>query len=271
MSRAGDNLINAPPKRASASCGPEGAGAPLTRCRSDNRGLTPTRASTDGMCRSCSDQAREITERQRRLTYLKSARAFAATVEAKDPYTRRHSLMVSDYAVELGAQLKLPPARLELLRIAALLHDIGKIGVPDAILQKPGPLTPAEFGLIKRHPTLATDILGRAGLFEDELPIILHHHEWYDGSGYPAGLAGRGIPLEARILNVADALDAMLSPRTYKPGYGIERVRRELIDYSGRQFDPHLVPITVKWLDRRPERFLRGNGGAPKELVPVGP
>ena len=259
MSRAGENLNSAPVERAATAFGVEEVGVRTTRRLSDRLGRTLSLPQPEGMCRSCSDQARELSARQSRLMYLRSARALAAMVEARDPCTRQHSLVVSNCAVELGARLKLPPARLELLRIAALLHDIGKIGIPDAVLQKPGPLTPAEFGLIKQHPKLATDILGQAGLFDDELPIILHHHESYDGSGYPAGLAGRDIPFEARILNVADSLDAMLSPRSYKPGYGIERVRRELIACSGRQFDPRLVSVTVRWLDRHPDRFFRSN------------
>lgn len=188
---------------------------------------------------------------------LESARALAAAVEAKDPCTRRHSDTVSEYAVELGSRLKLPSSRLEALRIASLLHDIGKIGVPDAILQKPGPLTKAEFDLIKLHPRSATDILGHTSLFQNELPIILHHHEWYDGSGYPDGKSGHNIPFEARILNVADALDAMLSSRSYKAEHTLPHIRAELIACSGRQFDPRVVSVAIRWLDSQPEQFIR--------------
>jgi HD-GYP domain-containing protein (c-di-GMP phosphodiesterase class II) len=214
-------------------------------------------APRPGLCAACLDEAERSTARRMRWTHLESARALAAAVEAKDPFTREHSSVVCDYALGLALRLKLPKSRLRVLRVAALLHDIGKIGVPDAVLQKPGPLTPTEFKLIKRHPRLATTILRHASFFENALPIILHHHEWFDGSGYPEGLAGNDIPQEARILGVADALDAMLSPRSYKVGYSIQRVRRELIAFSGRQFDPQVAAVAVRWLDRQPRRFAR--------------
>jgi len=216
-------------------------------------------ARIDGMCPSCLEHARAHTEGRLRLMYWQSARALAAAVEAKDRYARAHTATVSNYAIELGARMKLPRARLTTLRLASFLHDIGKIGVPDAILQKPGPLTAAEFDVIKRHPRWATDILQHATFFADELPIILHHHEWYDGSGYPAGLAGESIPLEARILAVADALDAMFSYRSYKAGYSVRHVRRELTQCSDRQFDPEVVSVAIEWLDTDPERFIQGN------------
>jgi HD-GYP domain-containing protein (c-di-GMP phosphodiesterase class II) len=223
---------------------------------------TPTRSShpheTDS-CAACRLDAERYTERRIRLTHLESARAFSAAVEAKDPFTRAHALKVCNYAVELGLRLKLPTARLMALRTAALLHDIGKIGVPDAVLQKPGTLTPDESRLIRRHPLAAISILRHASFFVDELPIILHHHEWYDGSGYPAGLAGERIPLESRILCVADAIDAMLSPRAYKAGFDLAHVRRELTRYSGRQFDPGIVREALAWLAGHPERFAAQN------------
>ncbi|MCK4659153.1 MAG: HD-GYP domain-containing protein [Phycisphaerae bacterium] len=208
-----------------------------------------------GICPACLWQVQDDTARQLRLTHLQTARTLAAAVEAKDPYTRDHSVTVSKYAVELGIRLKLPEAKLRSLRIAALLHDIGKIGIPDAVLQKPGPLTRAEFSLIKTHPRLATTILRHAGLFEDELPIILYHHEWFDGGGYPTGLAGESIPLGSRILGVADAIDALRSRRIYKKSAHLQKVRRELLDCSGRQFDPRVARAAVCWLDDQPKRY----------------
>lgn len=171
-----------------------------------------------------------------------------AAVEAKQPHARGHARTVSRYSVTIAGRMKLPPDTMGSLRIAALLHDVGKIGVPDAVLRKPGPLTAAEFDEIKRHPRIGVDILRPSGFLANELPTVLHHHERYDGSGYPAELAGRDIPLPARILAVADALDAMLSPRSYKPRFDLARARGELQRCAGTQFDPDVAAVTVEWL-----------------------
>lgn len=189
---------------------------------------------------------------QLRCTHIESTRALVAAVEAKDPYTRAHSVTVADYAETIGRRMDLPPALAAKIRAAALLHDIGKIGVPDAILTKPGPLTDAEFDLIKKHPKTALEILEHVSFLADERPMILHHHERYDGSGYPSGLSGSGIPIGARVLAMADALDTMLSPRSYKPAYGIEKVKSEIGACAGRQFDPHAAEVTLRWLREAP-------------------
>ena len=151
-----------------------------------------------------------------------STRAMVAAIDARDPYTRAHSVSVAAYAEAIGRRMGLSGLVLESLRKAALLHDIGKIGVPDAILTKPGPLTADEFNTVKRHPEIAIEILGHLSFLEKQLPLILHHHERYDGRGYPSGLIGDRIPIGARILAVADALDTMFSPRTYKSAYKID-------------------------------------------------
>jgi len=195
------------------------------------------------------------TRQQLKRTCIESTRALVGAVEAKDPYTRRHSLRVSDYAETLAARLRLPAPQIESLKIAAVLHDVGKIGVPDAILQKPGPLTAAEFDLVKQHPRTALEILGRASFLNAELPLILHHHERFDGQGYPEGLAGDQIPFGARILAVADALDAMFSRRSYKDSFDVDRVCRELRDNAGRQWDPVVVQAALDWLESCPEDF----------------
>ena len=193
---------------------------------------------------------------QLRSTYLESTRALVAAVEAKDPFTQAHSLTVAAYAEQIGKRMKLSSSMLGTIRAAALLHDIGKIGLPDAILTKAGSLTADEFEIVKRHPETALDILGHVSFLTDERPIILHHHEHYDGGGYPGGLAGDAIPIGARILAVADALDAMFSPRSYKPAYGVDRVRAELTAGAGRQFDPTVTEVTLDWLDKAPPSFL---------------
>jgi putative nucleotidyltransferase with HDIG domain len=190
-----------------------------------------------------------------RSTYVESTRALVAAVEAKDPYTRSHSLTVAAYAEAIGKKMQLPSRLIETLRAAALLHDVGKIGVPDAILTKPGPLTDEEFAVIRRHPETALEILRHVSFLTDERPLILHHHERYDGSGYPGGLKGDDIPIGARILAVADALDTMFSPRTYKKPYTVDRVCRELEVGAGHQFDPAVTDATLHWLSESPDDF----------------
>ena len=190
-----------------------------------------------------------------RSTYVESTRALVAAVEAKDPYTRAHSLTVAAYAEEIGKRMRLPARLIETLGAAAMLHDVGKIGVPDAILTKPGPLSDSEFNIIRRHPETALEILGHVSFLTDERPLILHHHERYDGKGYPAGLAGDRIPIGARILAIADALDTMFSPRTYKKPYPIDQVCEELATGTGRQFDPTVSDLTLRWLQEAPNDF----------------
>lgn len=198
---------------------------------------------------------------QLRTAYLESTQALVGAVEAKDPHTRQHSWRVSDATVELARRLGLSAAQVESARTAAVLHDIGKIGVPDAILRKPGPLTADEFALIQQHPQTALQILGQASFLSAELPIILHHHERYDGRGYPAGLAADQIPFAARILAVADSLDAMSSQRSYKARYSLDGICRELEACAGTQWDPTVVAAALDWLDSTPDALC---GDLPK-------
>ncbi len=184
-----------------------------------------------------------------RSTHMESMRALVAATDARDAYTKTHSQTVAGIAERIGRGLDLRGARLEALTTAALLHDIGKIGVPDAILTKPGPLTPGEFDIVKRHPRTAVDILENMSFLGDTRPLILHHHERFDGGGYPAGLKGIEIPIGARIIAVADAIDTMLSPRTYKAAYSVDRVRVELRACAGKQFDPQVTAVALRLLD----------------------
>jgi len=183
-----------------------------------------------------------------RLT-SESAYALVAAVEAKDTYTRNHSITVAAIAETLARRMGIESRLLETVRLAALLHDVGKIGVPDAILNKPGPLTAEEFEIVKTHPARAVEILRPIRRLAAARMMILHHHERYDGSGYPAGLRGTRIPIGSRILCVADAVDAMLSPRSYKAAYDVGRVQRELVAGAGRQFDPAVTTVALQWLD----------------------
>ena len=152
--------------------------------------------------------------------------------------------------------MNLDSQTIHIVRTAGLLHDIGKIGVPDHILTKPGKLTEAEWQVIKRHPLMAVQILEHASFLRAELPIILYHHERWDGNGYPEGLAGVRIPLGARILNVCDAMDAMFSRRAYKEGYSKERVIDELTKGAGTQFDPQVAAAAIAWIQSNTEEIV---------------
>jgi putative nucleotidyltransferase with HDIG domain len=195
-------------------------------------------------------------QQQLKQSYLDSTRALVAAVEAKDPYTEKHSVTVAHYAMNFARHLGLAAAQVQAIGTAAILHDIGKIGIPDSILTKPGKLEPEEFELVKRHPVLGTQILEHIRFLRSELPFILHHHERWDGRGYPAGLAGEAIPLGARILHIADATDAMLSARSYKPGYDLDRVIGELRRGAGKQFDPALVEAFLQWIESSPDQIV---------------
>lgn len=175
--------------------------------------------------------------------YLESIQTLRYTVEAKDTYTRGHSDRVSEYSVLIGKYLGLPEADLNTLRIGGLFHDIGKIGVPDAILQKNGKLDDDEYSQIKQHPNIGVHILSHAKIFQNILPIVEHHHEKYDGTGYPGKLAGENIPYLARIASIADSFDAMTSKRAYRDSLPIDIVIAEFEKFRGTQFDPNIDDV----------------------------
>ena len=160
--------------------------------------------------------------------YLDSVQTLRYTVEAKDPYTRGHSDRVSAYSVLIGKYLGLSDEDLKTLQIGGLFHDIGKIGIPDSILLKESKLTDDEYSEIKNHPSIGAHILCNASIFQDIIPIVKHHHERYDGHGYPSQLKGEDIPYMARVAAVADTFDAMTSKRTYRDALPLEVVRTEI-------------------------------------------
>lgn len=170
--------------------------------------------------------------------YLESIETLRFTVEAKDNYTRGHSDRVSEYSVLIGKKLGLEPKDIETLKIGGLFHDIGKIGISDTILLKNGKLTDSEYAEIKNHPIIGKNILSNAEIFQDIIPIVLYHHERYDGKGYPFGLSDKDIPLLARIVAVADAFDAMTSKRSYRNELSLDYVTEEIKTKTGTQFDP---------------------------------
>lgn len=196
------------------------------------------------------EQTREIKESHTRLeqALMETVTSLSRTVDARDPYTHGHSARVAEVAGAIGHALGFSPAHLQDLQRAALLHDMGKIGIGDSILRKSGPLTREEREVIRSHPEIGVNILGDIRFFAAIVPWIRHHHEHFDGTGYPGGLTGGEIPLPARILSVADALDAMTSNRPYRPARSLEEAVDELRRYAGIQFDPEVVAVVCQLL-----------------------
>ncbi len=193
----------------------------------------------------------ELSESNEKLekAYLDMVQTLRYTVEAKDTYTRGHSDRVSEYSVLIGEKLGLPEDQIKTLRIGGLFHDIGKIGIPDSILLKPDKLSDDEYSQIKNHPSIGAHILGSATIFKDIIPIVKHHHERYDGNGYPSRLKGEEIPYIARIAAVADTFDAMTSRRSYRGPIDIEHVKEEIKRCEGTQFDPQIAEVFLDILN----------------------
>ena len=187
--------------------------------------------------------------------YLETIQMLRYTVEAKDSYTRGHSDRVSAYSVLIGEELGLYDKDLSVLKIGGLFHDIGKIGVSDTILLKPGKVTPEEYKELKKHPSIGKQIISNSSIFRDIVPIVYSHHERFDGQGYPAHLKGTDIPFLARIVSVADTFDAMTSRRSYRSELDLEFVRSEIIKCSGTQFDPEVAQAFINILDNKFEKI----------------
>lgn len=180
-----------------------------------------------------------------RAAHLETIQALAEALDAKDPYTRGHSDRVAKYAVELGRELKLSEHDVEMLHYAGILHDIGKIGISDTVLNKVGKLTDEEFKLIQSHTVIGDRMVRPVTFLRGVAQVIRHHHERYDGRGYPDGIKGEEIPIGARIMAVADAFDAMTYDRVYRAGMSTEKAVDELIKGKGTQFDPKIVDLFV--------------------------
>jgi ribonuclease P protein subunit RPR2 len=187
----------------------------------------------------------EVERTQRRLlqqAYRQTVAALTDALEAKDPGTGRHAQRVQHYALTLTEVVDRSLLQDPSLEYGFLLHDVGKIGIPDQILNKPGPLTPDERGLIELHPALGAEILSSVALLQGEgVEVVRSHHERWDGAGYPNGLVGEDIPLGARIFALADALDAMTSDRPYRDALSWDEATGEILSQDGAQFDPHVV------------------------------
>jgi HD-GYP domain-containing protein (c-di-GMP phosphodiesterase class II) len=178
--------------------------------------------------------------------YHEIIECLVTALEAKDAYTKGHSSRVADLSYQLGELAGVRGDDLEDLHMAAHLHDIGKIGIPDRILNKNGPLLPEEVSVLRQHPAIGCQILSQSRHLLDLAKIVRHHHERWDGRGYPDGLRGAEIPLSSRIIAVCDAIDAMASVRPYRSALGREQCLRELQNNSGKQFDPHLLHLMAE-------------------------
>ena len=179
--------------------------------------------------------------------HIETIRGFSAAIAARDTYTRWHSEKVAEYAQQICFCLGFSSETAEIAYLAGLLHDVGKIGVPEFILTKPsGQLTGLEFEVIKKHPKIGVTILQSMRTMKDILHVIEHHHERYDGTGYPSGLKGDDIPLLSRVLAVADAFDAMTSDRSYRRAFPLEKAIREIRENTGSQFDPQVAKTFIE-------------------------
>ena len=177
--------------------------------------------------------------------FQETINSLIAAIDAKDSYTKGHQERTTEKAMLLGKKLNLSEHDLELLYQASLLHDIGKIGIPEHVLTKPGPLTEEELRLIRQHPLIGSTIISPVKSLHEVIPLVLHHHERVDGKGYPQGLKGVDIPIQARIIAVVDAMDAMLTHRPYASVKTISQVKEELLACSGTQFDHEVVKAAL--------------------------
>jgi len=207
------------------------------------------------------DRTKQLAEKhqQLRTAYVQTIRALSEAVDAKDAYTRGHSERVGVYASKIAREMNFPKDVIERVYIAGLLHDVGKIGVRDAVITKPERLTPEEYLEIKAHPEIGFRILEPVEFLRDVAPCVRHHHEWYDGSdrGYPDRLRGDQIPLPSRIILVADTVEAMTSDRPYRKALSLEAVVSEIHKYTGSQFDPKVTEPFLRLLEREGESFIK--------------
>lgn len=181
----------------------------------------------------------------------------AAIIDARDVFTRGHSTQVTHYALAIAKEMGLPKEEREMIRKAGLLHDIGKVGINERILTKKGAITQDERRILEQHPVLGEEILERVKDMKELAEIVSSHHERYDGKGYPYGRKGEEIPLAGRILGVADALDAMLSDRPYRPGMNLLQALVEIQRHAGTQFDPHVVEALLRVAEKAGADFFK--------------
>ena len=248
----------------------------LYEAKSDGRNCVKVWEKTMSKALNDNDiETEKITKLQRRIVglskqaeqvFIQSIWGLVQALEAKDSYTKKHSENVMHYAVGIAKTMKIPPKQIEVIRRAAMIHDIGKIGIPDAILSKPGKLTPRERSVIEQHPLIAVRILDKMTFLEQEIAIVRHHHEKWNGHGYPDGISNTVIPLGARIMAVADTFDALTSNRPYHKPRSLAKAIEILVDSSGYDYDPRVVKGMVLWVEI--VRSQLGNAQlAPEDLL----
>lgn len=205
---------------------------------------------------------------QLQKNYVNIIQTLTAAIDAKDPTTKGHSARVAEYAVAIAKELGMSLESLRTIQSAAYLHDVGKIGIPEYILGKPGSLTDEEFEIIKTHPKISAKILAPVQFDEPIIPIVRHHHERYSGGGYPDNLRGENIPVEARIMALADSFDAMISSRPYRPAHSVDWAMEEIKNCAGKQFDPYIAEVFLQVIDAmfRPSPVLEPK---PEPVLPA--
>ncbi len=199
--------------------------------------------------------------------FIQSIWGLVQALEAKDIYSKKHSENVMHYSVGIAQTMDIPPKQLEIIRRAAMIHDIGKIGVPDAILSKTNRLTLRERSIIEQHPLIAVRILEKMNFLEQEVAIVRYHHEKWNGQGYPDGLSHSSIPLGARILAVADSFDALTSDRAYHSSLSIDEAMKIMVDSSGYDFDPEVVKALVSWIKKVRSHLDKSEQITPEDLL----
>ena len=232
--------------------------ATVTELRATNDELEAANARLRGLL----DDNRQLLGRMHR-SYISTITSLARTVEAKDPMTSGHTERVADIAVMLAGELGFAESELPAVRVGAIIHDIGKIGIPDQILLKPGPLDPQELDVMRKHPEMSSYIVAELELPPIVKQMVRSHHERFDGGGYPDGLLGEEIPLAARILSVADALDAMTSDRPYRKALPLAVARDEIQDKAGTQFCPRVAGVLAEIMKHKPELIAALEGSEP--------
>jgi len=248
----------------------------LYEAKSDGRNCVKVWEKTMSKALNDKDiETEKITKLQRRIVglskqaeqvFIQSIWGLVQALEAKDSYTKKHSENVMHYAVGIAKTMKITPKQIDVIRRAAMIHDIGKIGIPDAILSKPGKLTPRERSVIEQHPLIAVRILDKMTFLEQEIAIVRHHHEKWNGQGYPDGISNTVIPLGARIMAVADTFDALTSSRPYHNARPLTEAIEILVDSSGYDYDPRVVKGMVSWVEI--VRSQLGNAQlAPEDLL----
>jgi len=228
--------------------------------REQNFKLQDMNKNLEGKVRDRTRQL-DVKNKELRTAYIQTIRALAEAIDAKDAYTRGHSERVAVYASRIAREMSLDRQLIERVYFAGLLHDVGKIGIPDAIITKPARLDPAEYEEIKKHPEIGAKILEPVEFLSAIVPCVRHHHEWFDGSdrGYPDRLVADAIPLPSRVILVADTVEAMTSDRPYRKALDTEAVIRELHKFSGSQFDPVVVKAFLRLLEAEGDAFISKN------------